>query len=103
MVEGPVEGTMPSIGPVSAVVMAPDGCRAVSASDDQTLRLWDLKSGKEIATFTDEDNMASCALLRKTDGRLLPATPGRVHFLRFVEAGETKSAIGETKIFWKWL
>ena len=39
---------------VNAVAVTPDGRRAVSASSDQTLRVWDLESGKEIATFTGE-------------------------------------------------
>ena len=30
----------------------PDGQRAVSASLDQTLKVWDLESGEVIATFT---------------------------------------------------
>ncbi|WP_315669508.1 hypothetical protein [Limnospira sp. PMC 1279.21] len=32
--------------------MAPDGKRAVSASDDNTLKLWDLERGTELATLT---------------------------------------------------
>jgi hypothetical protein len=43
-----------------------DGRRAVSASADQTLRLWDLKSGKEIATFTGES--AICSFGATLDG-----------------------------------
>ncbi|MEB3829420.1 WD40 repeat domain-containing protein, partial [Phormidium sp. CCY1219] len=34
------------------VAIAPDGKRAVSASDDQTLKLWDLETGTELATLT---------------------------------------------------
>jgi serine/threonine protein kinase len=33
-------------GPVRAVAVTPDGARAVSASDDQTLRCWDLQTGQ---------------------------------------------------------
>ena len=32
--------------------MTPDGQRAVSASDDQTLRVWDLRSGCELRILT---------------------------------------------------
>jgi WD40 repeat protein len=35
-------------GGVNAVAMTPDGRRAVSASTDRTLRLWDLESGQTI-------------------------------------------------------
>ena len=65
-----------------------DGCRTVSASRDQTLRLWDLESGKEIAAFTGESDMSSCAIA--PDGRTFLAGDGfgRLHFLRLVEAAD---------------
>ncbi|MDT9201351.1 WD40 repeat domain-containing protein, partial [Limnospira sp. PMC 1042.18] len=37
---------------VNAVAIAPDGKRAVSASGDNTLKLWDLETGTELATLT---------------------------------------------------
>lgn len=37
-----LEGNSDSI---SAVTVTPDGCHILSASDDGTLRLWDLESG----------------------------------------------------------
>ncbi|MDV7393630.1 WD40 repeat domain-containing protein, partial [Arthrospira platensis SPKY1] len=37
---------------VNAVAIAPDGKRAVSASWDRTLKLWDLETGTELATLT---------------------------------------------------
>jgi WD40 repeat protein/serine/threonine protein kinase len=39
-------------GPVRSVAIAPDGRTALSASEDQTLELWDLNTGKELRTFT---------------------------------------------------
>ena len=60
-------------GPVLAVAVTADGRRAVSGSYDNTLRLWDLESGKEIAAFTGESGMG-VALSLQTDARLLPAT-----------------------------
>jgi WD40 repeat protein len=75
-----------------------DGRRAVSASADHTLRLWDLESGEEIAAFTGEAEMRSCAFT--PDGCTIVAGDGfgRVHFLRLVEADPPKPQIGETKI-----
>ncbi|MEI2418823.1 hypothetical protein V6O07_00990, partial [Arthrospira platensis SPKY2] len=37
---------------VQAVAITPDGKRAVSASGDKTLKLWDLETGTELATLT---------------------------------------------------
>ncbi|MFN6487790.1 WD40 repeat domain-containing protein [Nostoc sp. DedQUE02] len=36
---------------VTAVAIAPDGKTAVSGSFDNTLKQWDLQTGKEISTF----------------------------------------------------
>jgi WD40 repeat protein len=49
-------------GMVRAVAVTADGRRAVSASFDHSLRLWDLESRKEIATFIGESDMTSCAV-----------------------------------------
>jgi WD40 repeat protein len=83
---------------VTAVAVTPDGLQAVSGSYDGTLRLWNLESGKEIATFTGEGGMNRCAIT--PDGQTIIAgeSSGRVHFLRLVEADETKPPIGEPKI-----
>jgi len=91
----PLEG---HTGPVIAVAMTPDGCRAVSASSDRTPRLWDRESGREIATFTGESVMACCAVT--SDGQTIIAGDhsGRVYSLRLIEADPTKPAVGETKI-----
>jgi WD40 repeat protein len=39
------------VGAVKAVAMPPSGKMAVSASDDHTLKLWDLENGAELATL----------------------------------------------------
>jgi len=74
------------------VAITPDGRHAVSASSDSTLRVWDLESLGEIATFTGESPMWSCCAV-EPDGRTTIVAgdeSGRVHFLRLVEADETK-------------
>jgi len=37
------------LAPVNAVMVTPDGRRAVSASDDQTLKVWNLKNRPSLA------------------------------------------------------
>jgi len=73
---------------VRAVAVTPDGRRAVSASDDQTLKVWDLESGAVIATFSGDGPLDACATA--PDGGCSEDTltivtggaSGRVHFLR---------------------
>ena len=67
---------------VNAVAYAPDGKRAISASGDHTLKLWNLETGKEIHTFTGESSMKTCDFA--PDGVTIVAGDklGRVHFLR---------------------
>ena len=83
---------------VTAVVVTPDGRHVVSGSWDNTLRVWDLESGKELAAFTAESDLSSCAVA--SDGRTIVAgeSLGRLHFLRLVQADETKPAAAEVKI-----
>jgi WD40 repeat protein len=85
-------------GSVRAVALTPDGRAAVSGSDDGTLRLWDLQTSTEIALFTTDSPIWSCAV--SADGQTFVAADqsGRMHFLRLVEADETKPPIGDTKI-----
>lgn len=42
---------MPHQGKVNQSVFSPDGCYALSASEDGTLRLWDVQTGKSVRTF----------------------------------------------------
>jgi WD40 repeat protein len=93
---------------VNAVAVMPDWRRAVSVqggwfqaeavSGEPTLRLWDLESGKEIAAFTGESGMGSCAVTQDGQTIIVGDALGLVHFLRLVEADETMSPIGEAKI-----
>ena len=40
--------------------MTPDGQRAVSASEDQTLKVWDLESGRELRTLAGHSDSVTC-------------------------------------------
>jgi len=66
--------------------VTPNGRRAVSASDDRTLRVWDLETGQPIASFAG-DSQASC-VATGPDGRAVVAgeASGGVHFLRLENA-----------------
>jgi WD40 repeat protein len=40
-----------------AVAALPDGRRALSASADKTLKLWDLETGNPLAAFTADSDL----------------------------------------------
>jgi WD40 repeat protein len=65
--------------------VTPDGRRAAFASDDKTLKVWDLESGAVLATFTCDAEVWSCAFI---NNRKLIAGDGlgRVHFLCLEES-----------------
>jgi WD40 repeat protein len=67
-----------------------DGKRAVSISDDNSLRIWNVWTGVETASFVGESEMRCCAVA--PDGVTIVAgeNSGRVHFLRFEDMNKTK-------------
>jgi WD40 repeat protein len=73
---------------VNAVAITPDGRRALSGSDDSTLRVWDLRDGKKLVILTVDRNVTVCAVAH--DNRTIVAGDyfGRVHFLRLVAASQ---------------
>ena len=68
---------------VEDLAVSPDGRRAVSASGDQTLRVWELEAGRTVATFTAESPvMELCAGIRRHH-RARRDLKGLVHVLRY--------------------
>jgi WD40 repeat protein/predicted Ser/Thr protein kinase len=53
-------------GAVQAIAVLPDGRRALSASSDETLRLWDLMTGQETAVFRGHRGRISSIALHET-------------------------------------
>ena len=71
---------------VTAVAVTPDGQRAVSASDDNTLKVWELESGELLATFTCDSFAGCCSYSDSIELFIAGDVDGRVHFLRLEEA-----------------
>jgi hypothetical protein len=69
---------------VYSVAVSPDGRRAVSASWDNTLKVWDLETGAVVATFTC-DGSAHCCPFAGAHGIVAGDSAGRVHLLELME------------------
>lgn len=77
-------GTPGSLRAVYGVAVSPDGRRAVSASLDKTLKVWDLEVGASVATFTC-DASAECCAFAGARSIVTGDSVGRVHFLELME------------------
>ncbi len=60
---------------VNAVAITPDGKQAVSASGDNTLKLWDLATGEELATLTGHSDSVNAVAITP-DGKQAVSASG---------------------------
>jgi WD40 repeat protein len=67
--------------------LTPDGRRAVSASWDNTLKVWNLETGKVLTTFTC-DAAARCVSFSGSRAIVAGDEFGQIHFLSLVLAPE---------------
>jgi WD40 repeat protein len=67
---------------VDAVAVTPDGRVAVSGSTDGTVKMWDLAQTMEMAAFTGETGIHSCAVADDAVTIVAGEVSGRFHFLR---------------------
>ncbi|MFF2556890.1 WD40 repeat domain-containing serine/threonine protein kinase [Nocardia sp. NPDC058058] len=74
-------------GAVRVIAFDPWGARVVTAGDDQTVRLWDARGGKQIGAPLAV-NIAVHAVAFSPDGSLLAAASGRNARLWDVESGQ---------------
>jgi WD40 repeat protein len=62
------------IGPVESAVFSPDGGRVLTASEDNTGRLWEAEKGKLLVTFQGHTGAVLSAVFSPDGGRVLTAS-----------------------------
>jgi WD40 repeat protein len=67
------------------VAVTPDGLRAVSASGDRTLKMWDLETEEVLATFTCDSRGFCCAFSEVLKLIVAGDAGGPLHFLSLEE------------------
>jgi WD40 repeat protein len=69
---------------VNAMAITPNGKQALSASGDETLKLWDLNSSKCLAIWGGEFSLICCAVSPSLNSIAVIAgeESGRVHILQ---------------------
>jgi WD40 repeat protein len=88
-------------GHVAAVAFLPDGRRALSASHDSTLRLWDLDTGAELRRFEGHVQRVTCLALSADGRRALSGGDDRTVRLWDVETGKHLQRLaGHEHIVW---
>ncbi|MBI2900103.1 MAG: hypothetical protein HYY17_07950 [Planctomycetes bacterium] len=80
-------------GAVESVAFSPDGKRALSGSDDATLKLWEVESGKEIATWKGHEKEVSSVAFSPDGKRALSGSEDNTLKLWEVESGKEIDSI----------
>jgi WD40 repeat protein len=71
---------------INCVEMSADGKLVVTASQDHSLKVWDLRRRQLIASFRSDSSISVCAIVR-SDIFVCGDETGAVHFLRLENAG----------------
>ena len=74
---------------VTSVALTPDGRRAVSASYDNTLRVWDVESGESLRTLTGHTDRVKSVALTPDGRRAVSASEDNTLRVWDVESGES--------------
>ena len=82
---------------VNAVAVAPDGKRAISASDDNTLKIWDTETGKEVRTLTGHTDSVKAVDIAPDGKRAISASGDNTLKIWDTETGtEVRTLTGHT-------
>ncbi|HWO21593.1 MAG TPA: WD40 repeat domain-containing protein [Kofleriaceae bacterium] len=80
-------------GRVNACAMTADGRHVVSASDDRTLKVWDLSSGRVLATLEGHSGWVRACALTADDRRVISASVDRTLKVWDLESGRALTTL----------
>lgn len=93
------EGHTASVG---SVAFSPDGRQALTASNDQTVRLWEVETGSEIRRFTGHDGLVLSAVFSPNGQRILSCGADKTIRLWNARTGvEIRRFEGHTDWVWR--
>ena len=87
---------------VYAVSLTPDGRRAVSGSEDKTLRVWDVESGQCLRTLEGHTDMVLALSLTPDGRRVVSGSRDRTLRVWDVESAQCLRTRKDTRIRSKW-
>jgi WD40 repeat protein len=86
---------------VWAVAVTPDGGRAVSASDDDTLKVWELETGRGLHTLAGHTNWVNAVAVTPDGRRAVSASKDTTLKVWELETGrELHTLAGHTETVW---
>ena len=74
---------------MTGVAITPDGRRAVSASEDKTLRVWDLESGQSIRTLEGHSSRVTGVAITPDGRRAVSASDDKTLRVWDLESGQS--------------
>jgi len=80
-------------GSVNTVAVTPDGTRAVSGSDDETLRVWDLSFGEEVATLKGHTSWVTAVAVTPDGTRAVSASNDKTLRVWDLSSGKTVATL----------
>jgi len=86
---------------VLAVAIAPDGKKAISASQDKSLKVWDLQSGVEVMSLIGHSEMVVSVAITPDGKQVVSASWDKTLKVWDLESGkEWRTLIGHTDVIW---
>jgi WD40 repeat protein/serine/threonine protein kinase len=87
---------------VWTVACSPDGKKALTASVDKSIRLWDMATGRKLKRFTGHEHVVFCAAFSRAGDRIVSGSADKTIRLWDAESGKELKRFGghEDEVWW---